>query len=185
MTLMAPGLPQSRDEIKEQLCKEFDEGFRDAAKKMPQCIDPQERALLYQVLQNSRPMWLFSRLTSFDSVVDYQVLDNLWRHMNTEKWDLLVELRSRQSWDPYLRLHADIKEEDRPDEIAERTYFSQRSELDLTVARKLTLVSQWSSRYCQSPCLRLRRNSAAFVADKLLWKWIDQCLKELSENLKH
>lgn len=62
--------------------------------------------------------------------------------MNPAKMDLLVEFRSRQSWDPYLQLHAEVKEEDRPVEVTERMYFDQRSELDLIVARKLTLVSR-------------------------------------------
>ena len=184
MTLTAPGLPQARDEVKEQLITEFDEGFQDATYDMPQRTDPEEGALLRRVILNSRPIWLFSRLVNFDTNRDYRVFSDLWRYMNPEKGGLLVEFRSRQSWDPYLQLHAEVKEEDRPMEVAERMYFDQRSGLDLTVARKLTLVSQWSSRYCKSPSFGLRRNSVTFITDKVLWKWIDQCPEELFENLK-
>lgn len=182
MTLTPPGLPQSRDEISERLFIEFDKGFQDATYDISQCTNPKDGALLRRVLHNSRPMWLFSRLVNFETIMDYHFFTDLWNCTNLNKTDLLKEFMSRQSWDPYLQLHAEVKEEDRPKDVTERMYFDHRSKLDLSVARKLTLVSQWSSRYCHSPSLGLRRNSAAFVADKILWKWINQCLEELHEQ---
>lgn len=181
-TLTAPGLPQSRDEISEQLFAEFDKGFQEATYNRSQCMHPKEGALLRHVLHNSRPMWLFLRLANFETITDYRLFRDLWGCMYQEKRNLLMEFRSRQSWEPYLQLHAELKEEECPDETAERENFDRRTEIDLTVARKLTLVSQWSSRYCGVHSFGLRSNSAAFVADKTLWNWIDQCLQDLHEN---
>jgi hypothetical protein len=183
MAVTAPGLPQSRDEISEQLRGAFKQGFQDATYNASQKVLPEERAYFCRILHHSRPMWLLSRLLSFDTIVDYRVCDDLWRSIYSHACNLLIEIKSKQSWDHNVQLHADMKEEDCPSEVAERKHFNRRSQVDLTVSRKLALVSQWTSRYNQSTSAGLRTASAAFIADKTLWNWIDRCLMELDDEL--
>lgn len=182
MAITAPGLPQSRDELSEQLWKEFRQGFQETAYKASQQVDLKERALLCRILRHSRPMWLLSRVLNFDGSVDYPLLNDLWASVNTDRVNLLMEFKARQSCDQYMELHALLKEEDYSSEVAERNHLDQRSQVDLTVARKLTLISQWFLRYSPLGSSGLRATSAAFIANKTLWKWVDQCLMELEEK---
>ncbi|TPX26103.1 hypothetical protein DIZ76_011562 [Coccidioides immitis] len=178
-----PGLPQSRHELSEQLREEFRQGFQETPYVMSQQVDLKERALLCRILQHSRPMWLLSRVLNFDATVDYPLLNDLWAIVNPNRGHLLMEFKTRQSWDQYMELHALLKEDDHPFDVAERNHFDQRSQFDLTVAKKLTLISQWSSRYSKPSFSGLRAASAAFIADKTLWKWVDRCIMDLQEKV--
>ncbi|KKZ64274.1 hypothetical protein EMCG_09736 [[Emmonsia] crescens] len=181
MAITEPGLPQSRNELPEQLREEFRRGFQTAAYSISYQANPKERALLCRILQHSRPMWLLSRILNFDTIVDYPLLNDLWAITDTNRGPLLMEFKTRQSWGAYMKLHALLKEDDDQSEAAENNYFDRRSQVDLTVAKKLTFISQWCSRYGQPGFLGLRAASPTFKADKTLWKWIDRCLMDLQE----
>ncbi|KMU72819.1 hypothetical protein CISG_03253 [Coccidioides immitis RMSCC 3703] len=101
-----PGLPQSRHELSEQLREEFRQGFQETPYVMSQQVDLKERALLCRILQHSRPMWLLSRVLNFDATVDYPLLNDLWAIVNPNRGHLLMEFKTRQSWDQYMELHA-------------------------------------------------------------------------------
>ncbi|QSS55634.1 PKc-like superfamily domain-containing protein [Histoplasma capsulatum var. duboisii H88] len=176
-----PGLPQSRHELPEVFREEFRRGFSEAAYSTSNRADPAENALLCRILQLSHPMWLISRLLSFDTVVDYPVLNDLWVITNPNKGHLLEEFKIRQSQDTYMGVHALLKEDDDHSRAAEEKHFKKGTQVDLTVARKLTLVSQWSSRYGQHGFVGLRVASSAFKTGEALWKWIDRCMIDLQE----
>lgn len=142
---------------------------------------PGARTAGVRILQLSRPMWLISRLLSFDTVVDYPVLNDLWVITNSNKGHLLEEFKIRQSQDTYMGVHALLKEDDDHSRAAEEKHFKKRTQVDLTVARELTLISQWSSRYGQHGFLGLRVESSAFKTGEALWKWIDRCMIDLQE----
>lgn len=57
------------------------------------------------------------------------------------------------------------------DEESRAPYFRDDI-LKRSIARKLTLVSQWKSQYVPSSHQSLRKNGELFVADDRLWKWI-------------
>lgn len=59
----------------------------------------------------------------------------------------------------------------------EAAYF-QRDMVGLAVSRKLTLVSEWTSRYRKIDNKGIRRNGSIFVADDRLWKWILRSLEQ-------
>ncbi|EER36593.1 conserved hypothetical protein [Histoplasma capsulatum H143] len=181
LAIAEPGLPQSRHELPEVFREEFRRGFSEAAYSTSNRADPAENALLCRILQLSRPMWLISRLLSFDTVVDYPVLNDLWVITNPNKGHLLEEFKIRQSQDTYMGVHALLKEDDDHSRAAEEKHFKKGTQVDLTVARKLTLVSQWSSRYGQHGFVGLRVASSAFKTGEALWKWIDRCMIDLQE----
>lgn len=56
--------------------------------------------------------------------------------------------------------------------LVEMKYF-KNDVRGLAIARKLDMVSQWSTRYEDSAVDGIRKNSGVFVADKRLWKWIE------------
>ena len=180
--LTAPGLPQSRDEVDVSLLPAFENGFRHALQKNTQRDNIETEMTLYRMLSCSRPIWLLSRILNFDSTTDYHLFKALWDSMGKNHDQGISEFfRSRQSSQQYILLRNELREDDQTREKVDRRekeYF--RDDIQrLAIARKLTLVSQWSLRYHESSLTYgiRRNNSNIFVADKTLWKWIDSCLK--------
>ena len=177
--LTAPGLPQSRYEVDVSLLPAFENGFRFALQENTQCENIETEMILCRTLSCSRPIWLLSRLLNFDSTTDYHLFKALWDSMESHDQGISEFFRSRQSSQQYMLLRNELKEDDQTTEQVarlEREYF--RDDIwRLTIARKLTLVSQWSLSYHKSLAHSIRSNGNIFVADKKLWAWIDNCLK--------
>lgn len=176
--LTAPGLPQSRYEVDISLLPAFENGFRHGLYKSTQGENIESEMTLCQRLSCSRPIWLLSRILNFDSTTDYHLFKALWDSMGKHQ-GISEFFRSRQSSEQYILLRNELKEDDQTSEKVarlEREYF--RDDIwRLTIARKLTLVSQWSLRYHKSLAHGIRDNGNIFVADKKLWAWIGNCLK--------
>ena len=179
--LTAPDLPQSRYEVDVSLLPAFENGFRCALQENTQCENIETEMTLCRTLSCSRPIWLFSRILNFDSTTDYYLFKALWDSMGNHDQGISEFFRSRQSSQQYISLRNELRADDQTiEQVArlEREYF--RDDIwRLTIARKLTLVSQWSLRYHKSLAHGIRGNGNIFVADKKLWTWIDTCLKPL------
>ena len=179
--LTPPGLPQSRNEAEPSLLSMFECGFLQA-----HCENSRQKELkkdtgLYQILKQVRSMWLFSRHISFDSTKDYDLFRDLWNSNGPYDQDISGLFTSRQCLQQYVVLRDELKEEDAPAEqvaLSERQYFRE-DVCGLAISRKLTLISEWSSRYGRPRACGIRRNGSIFVADRKLWLWIDKCLNPL------
>ena len=174
--LTVPGLPQSRNEIESSLVPAFEHGFRQAMYE-DRSHPIEQEILLCQIIRVNRPMWLACRLLNFDSIQDYSILQDLWEIIRPRHPNFRTTFRSKQLLRCYDALHYTLKEGDKSaDEVTltELKYFRTDAR-GLSIARKLDLVSQWFSRYNGSNNNEgLRRNNETFVADRRLWKWIDQ-----------
>ena len=170
--LTAPGLPQSRDELDVSLLSMFELGFQHALKGNMTPHNTATDSYLCKVLNQGRPMWLFSRILTFDSTADlhlFQLSQNLLEKSSQTAAELF---RSKQTLQQYKSLHAELKKDDQTrSQIAklQSEYFGHNDIERLAIARKLTLVPEWSSRYCEP---RIRSHSNTFIADKRLWDWI-------------
>ena len=177
MLLIAPGLPQSRYEIDTSLLPAFKDGFRHALTQTNQHLAFSDKNLLYEMLSRSRPLWLLSRILSLDCTTDYHLFKALW-DLTGYSQDMLEYFHSKRLSTKYITLWRELKEGDQTSEqvaIQERDYF-RNNDWRLAVARKLTLVSQWSSQYQVPQSRGIRSSGSIFVADKKLWAWIDDCL---------
>ena len=177
--LTAPGLPQSRYEVDISLLSAFENGFRCALQENTQHENIENEITLSRALSCSRPTWLVYRLLNFDSTTDFHLFKALWDPFGSYDRDISEFFRARQSSQQYVLLYNELKEDDQTTEQVarlEREYFRD-DVLRLTIARKLTLVSQWSLRYHESLGHGIRGNGNIFVADQKLWTWIDNCLK--------
>ncbi|KAL9609990.1 MAG: hypothetical protein Q9167_005263, partial [Letrouitia subvulpina] len=175
--LTAPGLPQSRHELDVSLSSMFELEFQHALKESTTSRDIGTNSNLCEVLSRSRPMWLFSRVLTFDSVADFHLFQAIWDLLGNSSQSAAELIHSKQTLQKYKLLHSELKEDDQTkSQIAklESEYFSNNIE-GLAIARKLILVSEWTSRYCEP---RIRSNSNTFVADKRLWHWIRNCFPE-------
>ena len=179
--LTAPGLPQSRYEVDVSLLPAFENGFRSALQENTPRENVENEIALSRTLSCSRPTWLLFRLLNFDSTTDYHLFTALWDSIGNHDQDISEFFRSRQSSQQYISLHNELKEDDQTTEQVARleTEYFRDDVWRLAIARKLTLVSQWSLRYHKSLAHGLRGNGNIFVADKKLWAWIDNCLKPL------
>lgn len=179
LLLTAPGLPQSRYEVDVSLLPGFENGFRYALQKSTHDGNVEIEMSLCRTLSCSRPIWLLSRILNFDSTTDFHLFKALWDSLGSRDQSISDFFRSRQSSQQYVLLHNELKKDDQTTEQMnrlEKEYF--RDDIwRLAIARKLTLVSQWSLRYHKPSAHEIRKNGNIFVADKKLWAWIDNCLK--------
>ncbi|KAL8875970.1 MAG: hypothetical protein Q9198_005750 [Flavoplaca austrocitrina] len=184
MLLMPPGLPQARNEIQESLLPAFEDGFRHA----PEVILPKEALdgeyMLSWAVSRNRPMWLLARFINLDSEADYYLFKALWDAVATCDQDMLSFFRSMQTSDKYQSIQKELVDEDpTAEEVAWKERRCHGNDVQgLAISRKLTLVSEWSSRYTPACERGIRRNGSVFVADKKLWRWIDSCLKTSIAN---
>lgn len=179
VVLTAPGLPQSRYEVDVLLLPAFENGFQQGLQESTRHEDIESEMSLCQRMSCTRPIWLFSRILNFDSTADYYLFKALWDSMGKHDQGISEFFRSRQSSEQYIALRDELKKDDQTSEHVaglEREYF--RDDIcRLTIARKLTLVSEWPLRYRKSFGHGMRSNGNIFIADKKLWTWIGNCLK--------
>lgn len=178
LTLTAPGLPQSRHEISDELFTAFKLGFQ--LSQLSANMTLKERIPNCRILCRSRPMWLLSRLVGFDTMNDYPILRDLWICIRGRSEEaLLEEIGSRQFSGVYSEIITELKEDyDAPNEAAEATTFRNRSVTDLTICKKLTMISQWPLRYTITDPRGLRQYGTPFIADRRVWRWISGCIPE-------
>ncbi|KAL8807244.1 MAG: hypothetical protein Q9200_004741 [Gallowayella weberi] len=179
MALIPPGLPQSRNELHRLLLPAFEEGFRRELEEnlLEEAIDAEYR--LSWIASRNRPMWLFTRLLNLDSETDYGLFKSIWEATGSGEPEMLNFFRSMQTSEKYVSLQNELAEDDLT--ASELVQKERRCIGDnvksLAISRKLTLVSDWSTRYSIPGKHSIRRHSSVFVADKKLWTWIDCCLK--------
>lgn len=171
MLLIPPGLPQSRDELSQDLVVAFKLGFWASISSTPRVI---ETIRASDLLQHSRLPWLLTRFLNFDSIHDYDLFATIWRMTYGAEKDMKAYFADQRSSPRYIQHYNEVQLEDEPvqkTEKAERKYF--RDDIRRrSIARKLTLVSQWKSQYVPTNYKPLRKNGELFVADAKLWKWI-------------
>lgn len=144
--LAAPGLPQTRNRLEESLVSAFERGVRIAAFDVIQ-DSPQGYHNLCAVLQYSRPAWLVSRLLDFDSIEDYTVFHDLWKLIGPEGKSISDEFRTRRASPYYRKLYEEMEEEGpSADQVSryQNSCFPDKPKLRISIAKKLSLVSDWT-----------------------------------------
>ncbi|KAE8396791.1 kinase-like domain-containing protein [Aspergillus pseudonomiae] len=176
MLLGAPGLPQYCDEISSELLAPFRDGFIAA---MPGSIEKELGARYRESLERSQVSWRLSRLLSLDSIEDYDLFATVWHSARGPGEDMGEYFLHQRRSARYAQVYSEVKKEDQPlskIEKDENDYF-QNKDFRKTIAKKLTLISEWKTQYTvNSPPILLRSNM--FVASPNLWKWIEQFAQE-------
>ncbi|OOF98680.1 hypothetical protein ASPCADRAFT_504297 [Aspergillus carbonarius ITEM 5010] len=174
MLLAAPGLPQYRDEISPDIRKHFVDGFLAAIPASTETMIQRYR----ESLERGKFSWRLGRLLSLDSIADYTLFAAVWHFAYGPHHDMGQYFLQKRRASHYISLYEEVQQEDQPlekNEKDEGDYFRNK-DLRYTIAKKLTLVSEWKTQYIvnQRPSLR----SNMFVADSRLWKWIQQCMQD-------
>lgn len=128
-----------------------------------------------EILEQGQFLWSLNHLLNLDTIRDYNLFAAIWDSAHGEK-DMGQYFLQQRCSPHYTRLYRELQQEDRPVakvEKDERDYFRD-DVLRQTIAKKLTVMSGWTTQYTDS--LRLRKD--IFVADSRLWKWILQCKQD-------
>ncbi|PWY83899.1 hypothetical protein BO94DRAFT_599421 [Aspergillus sclerotioniger CBS 115572] len=104
--------------------------------------------------------------------------ESLERGQVSWRFNRLINLDSKRRSPHYIQLYREVQEEDQPRskiEKDEQEYFRNK-DLRHTIAKKLTLMSEWKAQYATNKPQTLRTDM--FIAWPSLWKWIQQCMQE-------
>ncbi|TQB67842.1 hypothetical protein MPDQ_004520 [Monascus purpureus] len=175
MLLAAPGLPQYRDEISSELRTSFINGFIAA---MPESVGKSLIQRYRESLDRTQVAWRLSRLLSLDSIADYDLFATVWHFACGPEDDVGQYLLQQRCSPQYVQLYSEIQKEDQqPSKIEkdEKDYFHDKV-LRYTIAKKLTVMSEWKTQYAINDPPRLRKD--IFVASPKLWKWIQQFMRD-------
>ncbi|RLL94479.1 hypothetical protein CFD26_102709 [Aspergillus turcosus] len=151
--LAPPGLPQCRDELSEDLIASFRDGFKSALlSTVGRIADDYSSLRALQLLQQNMRSWCLTRFLSFNSIHDYSLFATLWNAAYGPEKDLGTWFIQQRSSPRYKQLYSEVQQEDPPPhEIREREQrYLPPNAMRITIARKLTLSSQWKSQYLTS-----------------------------------
>ncbi|KAJ6117944.1 hypothetical protein N7523_005695 [Penicillium sp. IBT 18751x] len=179
MLLATPGLPQYRDEISSELHMPFIDGFIDA---IPRSMEDRSIHRYRESLEQGQVSWRLSRLLSLDSICDYTLFATIWKFAHGPERDLEQYFVRQRRSPHYIRLYNEVQQEDQPlskIEKDEKDYFRNKV-LRSTIAKKLTLTSEWKAQYTANNSPRLRQDM--FVASPKLWKWIQRFMQDWEDT---
>lgn len=174
MLLATPGLPQYRDEIGSELHAPFIDGFIAA---IPGFMEERSIHRYRESLERGKVSWRLSRLLNLDSICDYTLFATVW-HFSRPEQDLVQYFLQQRRSPHYIRLYNEVQQGDQPlSKIGkdEKDYFGNK-DLRSTIAKKLTLMSEWKAQYTVNNSSRLRKDM--FVASPKLWKWIQRFVQD-------
>ncbi|KAK6832204.1 hypothetical protein RU639_002797 [Aspergillus parasiticus] len=175
MLLAAPGLPQYRNELPPELQLAFINGF---IASMPGSIEGKLVYRYRESLDQGQVSWRLSRLLNLDSINDYDLFATIWHFIHGPEENVGEYFLQQRRLPHYIQLYSEVQEEDQPPskiEKDEKDYF-QNKDFRNTIARKLTLISEWKTQYTVNNQPRLRKDM--FVASSKLWKWIQEFMQD-------
>lgn len=144
---------------------------------MPGSMEERSIHRYHDSLERSQGSWRLSRLLNLDSISDYTLFATVWQFAHGPEQDLGHYFLRQWSLPHYIRRYHEVQQEDQPlsrIQKDEKEYFRNK-DLRETIAKKLTIMSEWKTRFTVNNSPRLRKDM--FVASPKLWKWIQQCVQ--------
>ncbi|KAJ5644606.1 hypothetical protein N7507_010617 [Penicillium longicatenatum] len=144
--LAHPGLPQHRNELDPELFAPFHSGF---IAVMPAAS--MENTLIHRYLESferSQDVWGLTRLLDMDLAQDYIVFAKLWESAYGSEKNLQRYFLQKRRSPHYTWLYRQVQKQDYPQskiQKEENDYFRDKV-FRHTIARKLTLVSEFKAR---------------------------------------
>ena len=166
--LITPGLPHPRDQLDTSLISAFRAGFvQHSYGEKGMTLDP-------EFWDNTRRVWLFTRLVNLDGLQDYHYFAELYTSVYKLKEQINVPaiFKAIQGEEKFLDKARMLAEGDRSaTEVREeeKQYFSCLGLERQAISKKLTIVSEFSK---------------SFVADKKLWRWLEEVMASPTTSQK-
>ncbi|KAL3471246.1 hypothetical protein BJX99DRAFT_266924 [Aspergillus californicus] len=166
------------DEISSELQAPFIDGFIAAISASF------EKTLIHryrEALDQGQFSWRLTRLLNLDSTDDYNLFATVWDFAHGPSKDLGQYFLQQRRSPHFTQLHGKVQQENQPvskTKKDEQDYFQNKT-LRNTIAKKLTLISEWKTQCATTdpPSLRERM----FVADSKLWKWILRFMQDCED----
>lgn len=176
LLLLPPGFPQSRHRLDERTCLGFRHGFQDAA-------GPNTHNILVglsvpkaiQCVKNNEFAWCLTRFLAFDSTDDISLFRTMWESVYSSDHKLESYFFSQRALPYYRKLHRKIREEDLTGsriKKSESDIFTKPLTFELSLARHLTMISDWGFNYDPSQLSGLRDTEQIFITEGRVWRWI-------------
>ncbi|KAE8335815.1 hypothetical protein BDV24DRAFT_155726 [Aspergillus arachidicola] len=165
--LIPPGLPQSRDELDEDLAIAFEDRFQTAFSDQAKGTG-YLRSRVSKLFEQRKCAWSLNRFLNFDSIDDYSLFATEWGKIYGTEKDLVSYFSDQRSLSCNIKRYKEMQMEDQPTERlekAERDYFKD--------------VSQ----YAPGLQPRLGRGDL-FITDSKLWKWVSKAIQEREDALR-
>ncbi|KAK6827131.1 hypothetical protein RU639_004636 [Aspergillus parasiticus] len=160
MALIPPGLPQSRDELHEDLAIAFEDSFKTAFSEQVKGIG-YPRSTVSKLFQQRKCAWSLNRLLKFDTIDDYSLFATLREQIYGTEKDLKSYFADQRSLSCNIKRHKETRMEDQPTERIEKT---ERDYIK------------------DDPSAMLGRGDL-FIADSKLWKWVSKAIQEREDAL--
>ncbi|KAJ5588917.1 hypothetical protein N7537_011595 [Penicillium hordei] len=176
LLLLPPGFPQSRHRLDERVCLGFGDGFQDAA-------GPNEHNIIagmsvpkaIQCAKNSQFAWCLSRFLAFDSTDDISLFRTMWESVYPSDHKLESYFFSQRALPYYRKLYGKIREEDLTEsqiKKSESDHSAKSLTFEVSLARHLTMISDWGFNYDPFKLSGLRDTEQIFITEGRVWQWI-------------
>ncbi|KAJ5950910.1 uncharacterized protein N7479_009323 [Penicillium vulpinum] len=186
--LAPPGFPQSRHRLEDRFCLGFSDGFKDAAlfNMHRPSVGLSVPKALYCV-RNSQFAWCLSRFLAFDSTDDLSLFRTMWESIypSGPKLESYFFLQRAQTY--YRNLHKKIKIEDLPEsqiQTSETDLFTKPLIFERSLARHLTMISDWGFNYDPSKLSGLRDTEEIFTTEPRLWRWVMEFQRQQRDRFR-
>ncbi|CAG8887015.1 unnamed protein product [Penicillium egyptiacum] len=187
LLLSPPGFPQSRHRLDDTFYVGFRDGFKDAAGP-----DAQSPAMGLSVpkaiecVKNSKFAWCLTRFLAFDSTDDIALFRTMWESVYPSHQKLESYFFSQRVLPYYRTLYKKIRQEDLSEPQIRKTetdLFTKPMTFELSLARHLTMISDWGFNYDPHKCAGLRDTGQIFIAERRLWQWILEYKKQQRDRI--
>lgn len=185
--LSPPGFPQSRNRLADRFCLSFRDGFKHASSLgMPAQFEGLSIPKAVQCIENNHFAWCLSRLLALDSTDDLSLFRTLWESVYPPANKLESYLFLQRTLFNPRRRYASIRLEDLSAGQIRKTEndaFTKAQQFELSLARHLTIISDWGVNYDQFKCAGLREADQILITELRLWRWILQFKEEHRERV--
>ncbi|CRL19275.1 Protein kinase-like domain [Penicillium camemberti] len=189
LLLSPPGFPQSRHRLDERVCLGFRHGFHDAARpNIHNIIVGLSVPKAIQCIQNSEFAWCLTRFLAFDSTDDISLFRTMWESVYPSDHKLESYFFSERALPYYQTLYKKIREEDLAEsriKKSESDLFTKSMTFELSLARHLTMVSDWGFNYdpFDPSGLRDTEEEQIFVTEGRVWRWILEFKRQYRDRI--
>ncbi|KGO36870.1 Aminoglycoside phosphotransferase [Penicillium expansum] len=176
LLLSPPGFPQSRHKLDERFYLGFRDGFEDAAGSNANSqLEDLSVSKAIECTQNSQFAWCLTRFLAFDSTDDISLVRTMWELVYPSRHALESYFFSQRLLPYYRKLYKKIRKEDLAAfliEKSEHDLFTKSLTFERSLARHLTMISDYGYNYDPSKLAGLRDTERIFVTERRLWRWI-------------
>ncbi|KAJ5799547.1 uncharacterized protein N7518_001615 [Penicillium psychrosexuale] len=186
LLLLPPGFPRSRHKLDERFCLGFIDGFKDAALNVQRNPVGLSVPKAIQCVENSEFAWCLTRLLAFDSTDDLSLFRTMWESVVLSNQKLESYFFSQRTLPHFRDLHERIRLDDFSEVHIQKSktdLFTKPLTFELSLARHLTMVSDWGFNYDPLKCAGLRDTGQIFITDRRLWRWVLEFKKQHGDRV--